>query len=104
MINWRIGGFELPDNRCGAHGLSFGSLDNSTVMVSLFPGPIVSLFLPTFPDSTQTIFKYSSSPKSAMALDLAIQGFHTTVAFEPSFFTRITRPRVLSRISTSLVV
>ena len=57
----------------------------------VFPGGSTILFSATFPDSTQTMRKYSSSPKSTIALAFAIHGFHTTVAFEPLFEITIRR-------------
>ena len=58
----------------------------------------------TFPDSTQIICLYSSSPKSDIWCALAIHGFHTTVEFEPVFSTRIRRFSDVSTISTGPVV
>jgi len=48
-------------------------------------------FLPTLPDSTQSMRLNSSLPKSGICCDLANHGFQTTVDKEFSFSTRIFR-------------
>src|SRR5215204_798038 len=68
------------------------------------PGASTVLFLPTFPDSTQTIRLYSSFPKSGIGCALADHGFHTTVDKELSFSMRILRPSFGSTISTGAAV
>src|SRR5216683_463543 len=68
------------------------------------PGGRTVLFLATLPDSTQTICRYSSSPKSGICCALAGPGFHTTVEADPLFSTRSLRRSRGSRTSTGAVV
>src|ERR1035438_8603546 len=81
-----------------------GGLLNFTFNAELFPDASVIWFCPTLPASTQTIPRNSSSPKSAIALALAIQGLQTTVEAEPPFSTRMIRRNFASWISTAPVV
>src|SRR6266568_6064885 len=68
------------------------------------PGGRTVLFFATLPDSTQTICRYSSLPKSGICCALAGPGFHTTVEADPLFFTRSLRRSRGSRTSTAAVV
>src|SRR5258708_15738559 len=68
------------------------------------PGGRTVLFFATLPDSTQTICRYSSLPKSGICCALAGPGFHTTVEAEPLFSTRSLRRSRGSRTSTRAVV
>src|ERR1035437_2033242 len=76
------------------------TLLNLTVMFELPPGGRLMPLEATFPDSTQTLRSYSSSPKSDIRRALAIHGFQTTVEADPCFSTRILRLRRGSKIAT----
>ena len=62
------------------------------------PGSTSTAAPRAFTVSTQHICVHSSSPKSAMAADLATHGFHTTVLALPTFSITMLRPSC-SRVS-----
>ena len=66
-------------------------------------GSVIALSA-TLAVSTQSMPGHSSSPKSAIALALAIQGFQTTVEREPIFSTTVRRFKTGSWMTTLAVV
>jgi hypothetical protein len=74
-------------------GPQIGRLLRITFKDADLPGARLILFCATLPASTQTIYLYSSSPKSDICLALSAHGFQTTVEAEPIFSTRILRWR-----------
>jgi len=90
------------DDRHSNHSLTDGKFSYSgkvlisTLSAALLPGGRMIRFSATFPDSTQIIFRNSSSPKSGIRSALSTHGFQTTVESEPDFSIRMRRCKLES--------
>src|SRR5436309_343601 len=67
------------------HATHSGVLLRVTFKTEDLPGGRTIRFRATLPDSTQTMWRYSSFPKSGICWAFTDHGFHTTVEAEPVF-------------------
>src|SRR6185503_14324785 len=71
-----------------------GRLLITTFRTAVSPGGRLIRFLPTLPDSTQSMRRNSSVPKSGISWDFALHGFQITVDSDPLFSMRTIRLKV----------